>query len=347
VIIALDRRRNTHPSLQRIFALLWTGTAVFVLSASSASAAESLLPALQPANADLQAGRADDAVVKLNSFLKADPNSAPADNLLCRVEYSLQQFDQAAGHCEQAVKASPQDARDHLWLGRAIGERASRASAFSAFSLAKRTRQEFETSVSLDPHDAEALADLGEFYKDAPGIIGGGVDKAQDIAAKLMPIDPSRAHNLLGEIAEKNKDLSTAEQEFKSACTGRRAAAQWMELAAFYRRHERWSDLDSAIKNGQAAVAKDKHQVAALCDGASTLVRANRDLELAVKLYEGYLTSPDKTEDAPAFDILARLAKLRKHMGDAAGAERDKAAALALAHDYKPALEATKDEKGK
>jgi tetratricopeptide (TPR) repeat protein len=330
-----------------VFARLGIVAIFIVLPASRVWSAESLPTALQPAYADLQAGRADDAVAKLNSLLKADPNSAAANNLLCRVEYSLQQFDQAAGHCEQAVKASPNDARYHLWLGSAIGERASRASAFSAFSLAKRSRQEFETSVSLDPRDAEALADLGEFYKEAPGIVGGGIDKAQDMAAKLMPIDPSRAHNLLGEIAEKNKDLSTAEQEFKSACTGRRAAAQWMELANFYRSHERWSDLDSAIKSGQAAVAKDKHQMAALCDGASTLVRANRNLELAVKLYESYLASPDKTEDAPAFDILARLARLRKRMGDAAGAERDKAAALALAHDYEPALEATKDEKGK
>jgi hypothetical protein len=36
---------------------------------------------------------------------------------------------------------------------------------------------------------------------------------------------------------------------------------------------------------------------------------------------------------------LTRLAKLRMQVGDVAGAQRERAAALALAHDYKPALE--------
>ena len=300
---------------------------------------------LATANADLQAGKADEAAGLLNDALKADQKNAEAYNLLCRVEYTLQQFDQAAGHCEKAVNISPQDARYHLWLGRAIGERASRASFMSAFSLARKTRSEFETAVRLDPHDADALSDLGEFYGEAPGAVGGGIDKAEDIAKKLDAVDPSRAHYLRGEIAEKQKDLGTAEREFKAACTGSRAAIQWIELAGFYRHQERWSDMETAIQSGQAAEARDKHAVIALFNGASVLARANRQLDLAIKLYEGYLASPYKSEEAPAFDALAHLAKLHKQMGDQAAAERDRAAALALAHEYKPALNALQDAK--
>ena len=61
------------------------------LNASSVFAAGSLAAA----NADLQAGKADEAASLLNQALQASPNDAEANNLLCRVEYSMQHFDQA------------------------------------------------------------------------------------------------------------------------------------------------------------------------------------------------------------------------------------------------------------
>ena len=308
-----------------------------------ASAADSLAAA----NADLQAGKADEATKLLNEALSSNSNNAEANNLLCRVEYTLQEFNDAATHCEKAVSLSPGNARYHLWFGRALGEKASRASFMSAYSLAKHTRQEFETAARLDPHDADALGDLGEFYKEAPGAVGGGTDKALEVARQLDSVDPSRAHNLRGEIAEKEKDFAAAEKEFKDSTTGPRAAIQWMELASFYRRRERWSDMESAVKSGVAAAGHYKRGALALFNGASILARTGRQSDLAVKLFTEYIASPDKTEEAPAFDALVRLARLRKSMGDVAGAEQAKASALALASNYKPALEATSDQKNK
>jgi len=294
---------------------------------------------LAAANADLQAGKADEAISLLTAALRSDANNAEANNLLCRVEYSLQQFDAAAGHCEKAVNLSPQNSEFHLWLGRATGERASRANFMSAFGLARKTREEFESAVKLDARNADALSDLGEFYVEAPGAVGGGVDKAEGVAEKLSAIDPARGHQLRAEIAEQQKDLTTAEREFKAACSGNRAAIQWMELAGFYRRHQRWDEMTAAVKSGEAAAARDKKSAIALANGAGTLARANRQPQEAIRLYESYLASPDKIEDAPAFDVLTRLAKLKQQTGDAVGALHDKAAALALAHEYKPALE--------
>lgn len=316
-----------------------------VIATALAAPFGSAATSLATAQADLQSGKADEAALLLDEALKSDAKNAMANNLLCRVEYSVQKFNEAADHCQKAVDLDQQDARYHLWLGRAIGERASRASFMSAFSLAKKAREQFEIAVKLDPRDADALGDLGEFYKEAPGAVGGGMDKAEDIAKKLDSVDASRAHQLRAEMAEKQKDLGAAEREFKAACTGARAAMQWMELAGFYRRHERWAEMEAAVKSGEAAATHDRHSAVALFNGASTLARANRQPQEAIKLYERYLDSPDKTEEAPAFDVLARLAKLRKQTGDQTGAERDRAAALALAHDYKPAQEALQDTK--
>lgn len=290
---------------------------------------------IQP-NAALQAGQADKALSLISSL----PQNAEWHNINCRVQYTLEHWDAAASECQKAVSMDSQNSGFHLWLGRALGEKASRASFMSAYSLAKRTRSEFETAVKLDPRNAEALADLGEFYYSAPGIVGGGDDKARNIAAQLDQVDPARAHELLARIAEQNKDYSTAENEFKRAiAVSNQPAFQWMNLAAFYRRRARLDDMESAVEKGFRAEQHDKRAGVALFNGASSLIRGGRNFQLAAQMLEAYLSGPVLTEEAPAFVAYTRLAKLKAALGDKTAALEDRNRALALAHDYKPALD--------
>ncbi len=76
-----------------------------------------------------------------------------------------------------------------------------------------------EESVRLNPRNAEALTDLGEFYYSAPGVVGGGIDKATAVAARLQKVDAARGHEMVGRIAEQNKDYDGAEREYKQAIT--------------------------------------------------------------------------------------------------------------------------------
>jgi hypothetical protein len=54
-------------------------------------------------------------------------------------------------------------------------------------------------------------------------------------------------------------------------------------------------------------------------------------------MLEDYLGGSAKTEEAPAFVAHLWLAGLKEQLGDATAASRERAAALALAHEYKPA----------
>ncbi len=83
--------------------------------------------------------------------------------------------------------------------------------------MAKKVRTEFERAVELDPANWEARTDLAEFYLEAPGIVGGGKDKARAQAQALTPLNPAMAHWVMGRIAEKNKDDATAEREYRAA----------------------------------------------------------------------------------------------------------------------------------
>jgi tetratricopeptide (TPR) repeat protein len=311
--------------------------ALSLAAAFTAGAYPAPTPLFQ-ANAALQAGEADRALALLNPL--AQTGVAEAYNLKCRVELTLEQWDRAAGDCEQAVKLEGQSSDNHMWLARALGEKASRASFLSAYSLAKRVRAEFEESVRLNPRNAEALADLGEYYYSAPGVVGGGIDKAEGVAAQLDKINPVRAHELRGHIAAERKDYGSAERELKQAiASSAHPASQWITLARFYRQRERWAEMESAVRSGQSAAAQDRHSGAALCDGASLLIHTNRDPARAAKMLEDYLASSAKTEEAPAFVAHTWLARLKAQLGDTAAAGRERAAALALAREYKPAQE--------
>jgi tetratricopeptide (TPR) repeat protein len=290
---------------------------------------------LAEANAALQSGEADRAF----SLLSVMPASAEVHNLRCRVYFSMERWDEAASECDQAVRLDRGNDINHLWLGRALGERADNASFLSAFSLAKRARAEFEQAVSLNPMDGEALSDLGEFYTSAPAVVGGGVDKAQSLVAPLEKVDAARAHILLGRIAGARNDNGAVEREYKMAVTSsEHPAFSWMNLASFYRKHERWDDMEKAVESGYRAAEHDRKAGVALYNGASVLIKAKRNPALAKKMLEEYLASYPRTEEGPACEAYTRLARLNAQLGDKDGAWQARTEALKLAHDYKPAL---------
>jgi tetratricopeptide (TPR) repeat protein len=319
-------------------------TAVPLLAAClaeiAATPASAQIPAatLTQANAALQDGEADKALTLLTPLPDTGQGAAEAQNLLCRVRFTLAQWDPAAKACEQAVHLDGQNSNYHMWLGRALGEKAGHASFFSAYGLGKRVRAEFEEAARLDPHNGPALSDLGDFYNEAPGIVGGGSDKAASIANQLDKVDPARAAELRARIAEKNQDYETAERQFRQAISvSTHPASQWTVLASFFRRRQRWSDVDTAIQNCVSAAAHDKHSGVALYDGAGVLIESHRNPALAAKMLEDYLAGSSKTEEAPAFIAHIRLGRLKQQLGDAAGAQREFAAAAAMAHEYNPA----------
>jgi tetratricopeptide (TPR) repeat protein len=288
-------------------------------------------------NAALQAGEADKALALIAALPQGGSNIAQAKFLECRVRYALQQWNASASACGRAVELDGQNSNYHLWYGRALGGRASNASFLSAFSLGKQVHEQFETAVRLDPRNAEALSDLGSFDVDAPGIVGGGLDKAEQVAAQLDKLDPPRAHQLRAEIASIRKDYATAEKELKAAIAGSaHPAMQLTVLANFYRRRQQWDQMEAAVHSAQSAAAKDRTAGVALFDGAGVLYEARRDPALAVKMLQDYLGSSSKTDEAPAFVAYSRLAQLERQLGNNTEAQRDEAAGQALTHQYRP-----------
>lgn len=285
----------------------------------------------------LAAGRIDEVIASSQSQLKSSPNDAASYSLLCRAYFSVEDWDRSISTCEKAVSLAPDNSDYHLWLGRAYGEKADRANPFSGVSLAKKLRNQFETAVKLNPNNIEARADLAEFYIDAPGIIGGGIDKARGQANALMSIAPAKAHYVNGRIAEKNKDQGTAEKEYRAAIDASHGhAADWFNLGLYYRHAGNYDQMERALN--EAAKAPGNNEV--LVESAEVLVRSGRNFPQASELVKRYINSGTPVEKAPLFQAHYVLGSVLEKQGDKTGAAREYQAALTLASNFAPARQA-------
>jgi tetratricopeptide (TPR) repeat protein len=284
----------------------------------------------------LAAGRVDQAIQSLQRQIHGSP-SAQAYNLLCRSYFTLDDWDRGIPSCEKAVSLDPGNGSYHLWLGRIYGEKAERASLLTAVGMAKKVRAEFERAVALDPDSSEARTDLAEFYLEAPGIVGGGRDKARAQADLLAARNPSMAHWVKGRLAEKNKDTAAAEQEYRSAIAASNGGARaWLNLASFYRHTNRLDKMDQALHTMESAPL-DRPE--ALMDGATMLLRTGRDFPLATRLLRRYLASTTTVEEAPVFKAHYLLGELLEQQGDRQGSANEYRASLALASGFSKAQE--------
>src|SRR4030088_2826947 len=224
---------------------------LLLIAASTASFADS-------AKDMLAAGRIDEAIAELTSRLSSAPADAESSNLLCRAYYALGDWDRAESFCRKAVSTRPDNSRFHLWLGRVDGEKADRANFLAAAGLAGKVRGEFERAVQLDPKDLDARLDLAEFYLAAPGIVGGGEQKAREQAQAITTLNTARDGWVYARIAEHKKDAATAEREYHQYIDLSKGDAEaWLNLALFLRRQKRFDEMEQAIiKLSQSASHK-------------------------------------------------------------------------------------------
>ena len=279
----------------------------------------------------LSAGRVDEAISALNGRVSSSPSDAESFNLLCRAYYALEDWDRAESACKKAVSLDPNTSRYHRWLGRVYGEKANRANFLSAAGLAGKVRDEFQRAVDLDQADTNARIDLAEYFLEAPGIVGGGQDKARTQAKTIGTLDPAMEHWVYARIAEKNRDAATAEREYHQVISLSKGDAEaWLNMALFLRRQKRYDDMEQAIvKASQAAMLKPE----VLVDAAQTLFHAGRAFPFAIELLQRYLAS-GPVEEAPAFKAHYLLGTILEKQGDKTGAAREYRASLSLARNF-------------
>ncbi len=135
-------------------------------------------------------GKLNEAKTELESFLKSNKKDAEANFLMGRIYFDEDDFGKAADWFEKAAKYEKGNSKYHKWLGHSYGSRAQNAPTIKQPFLARNSRKNYELSVKLNPNDIDARQSLIEYYLQAPGFLGGGVDKAEKQAEEIEKLDP-------------------------------------------------------------------------------------------------------------------------------------------------------------
>jgi Flp pilus assembly protein TadD len=271
------------------------------------------MPLLADSPADLDQARKLYQLTDYDSSLKIlqdiQPKDGPVYELIGRNHYMQGEYKKATEVLEKAVAADPGNSGYELWLGRAFGRRAETASPFTAPASANRARQHFEKAVQLDPHNMDALSDLFEYYVQAPGFMGGGLDKAARVAGQMAALDASEGQWAQARLAEQKKEFGSAEVHLQRAAEmAPHQASRLIDLARFLARQGRYKESDQSFRNAEK-IAPNNPQL--LYARADTYIEQGRNLDAAGKLLQRYLQiqlSPDDPPRAAAEKLLKKAA---------------------------------------
>ena len=236
-------------------------------------------------------------------------NAAAADSLelLGQCYYMLGDFKRSTEALERAAAIAPTDSMIQTWLGRAWGMRAESAFPLAAMGHAGKSRDAFERALRLDPKNQEALGDLFDFYMEAPGIIGGGMDKAEGLLPKYAQYDPLGFHIAKARLAEKKQQYAAAEESFRKAVeTSPKTISLRFELAQFLARRGRYDESETVFRQAEeTAPGSPRHLIAR----ASAYIHGRRNGGQARELLHKYLASNLTPDDPPRWEAQKLLKK--------------------------------------
>lgn len=211
--------------------------------------------------------------------------------------FMLGDYKRATESFEKAVALSPRNSDYELWLGRAWGRRAETSGWLSAPSHASKARQCFERAVALDPRNREAKNDLFDFYLNAPGFLGGGVDKAEAIAKSIATERPPESEFEQAQVADRRKDHTAAEAHLRRAMElAPNEPGRVVDLARYLAKHGRFAESDKLFERAHA-MAPGLPRVAFA--EARVDIENRRNLERARELLQQYVGASLTPDDPP------------------------------------------------
>jgi Flp pilus assembly protein TadD len=235
------------------------------------------------------------------------PKDGPVFELIGRNHYMQGEYKKATEILEKAAAADPGNSEYELWLGRAFGRRAETASPFMSAGNANKARQHFERAVQLAPRNMDALSDLFEYYLEAPGFMGGGLDKAANVAGQMAAIDPADGQWAQARLAERRKEFDTAEHHFEMAARmAPQQASRLIDLAKFLAKQGRYRESDQSFSKAEK-IAPNNPQL--MYARAEAYIQQGRNRDAARKLLKRYLQAQLTPDDPPRAEAEKLLKK--------------------------------------
>ena len=265
---------------------------------------------------------------ELVAYVKANPRSTAGALWLGRAYFAEGAWAKAAESFERASELDPRSAPAQYYLGAAYGRQAMRASKLKQPFLAKKVQRAFERAVEIDPEYLDARLGLLDFYRMAPGFMGGGMDKARGQAAEIRKRDPLRGAYAFASIAlaEKRPDLAAKEYELAIA-SAPDSVGPYLALADLRGQQGRWDDAWPLLERYRARRPNDPRLPYFVGRFAASSGQRLDEGEAGLRSYLRQAPAPDAPSHAATH---WRLGQLREHRKDVEGARREYETAIRM-----------------
>lgn len=323
---------------------LFVATTVLFCAASLCGNEIAAQEAVVAARRAYDQGEYEKALNLLEHAAAAEPRNPEIQLLLAKSHYEMEQFDLAVKNAEHAVAIEPGNSQYHEWLGRTLGDKADHSSFLSALGTAKRARKEFETAVQLDERNFAAMQALIEYDCSAPGIAGGGEDKARVEIGRIAALDATEGHYALGNCRRQKKDFTTADAEFTKSLAGHPKSADLIyDIGDYAMRQDKLEQLEAVLDEGERVAPDDPR---GKFYRAVALVLRNKQGEEAESMLREYLKVAPVRNNYPKPGLAhVWLSRLNDNRGDRDAAQKELEIAVKLDPKSKYVREALK--KGK
>jgi tetratricopeptide (TPR) repeat protein len=276
--------------------------------------------------AQFDAEKLEQAKATLTPLAKA--GDADAMLYLGRIAIEQSDGDEAVNWLEQAIKKNDRRSTYHQWLGTAYSIKGMAANPLSRVSLVGSMRHAMERSIELDSSNVDARVILLQFYLQAPAMMGGGVDKAREQAAAIMPRNPYQGRLQNASIAENQKDSVTAERTFRELVTAfPDSSAPSVQFAIYYYNAKRYDDAFRVLED---RLRRSPNDGAALYQVGRVGAVSGTNLDRAQSALDRFLQTPHKRGTPSIAAAHWRVGMIHEAKGDRTAARAAYETALRL-----------------
>lgn len=276
----------------------------------------------------------DEAEKILKSVGEKATDYAAARYYLGRIAFDKKEYDDASDYFEEATEADPKGADYFNWLGNTYGTIARDANVLKQGMLAPKMKRAWEKAIELDTKNIDARTSLIQYYTQAPGFMGGSIEKAKEVAKQIVALNPAEGHRQLGNVYLSEKKPTEAEKEFIEAV---KINPDYVSLLAnFYTNQKQY---DKAFSLFEEAIKKNPEDYTSIYQVGKTSALSGQKLERGEECLKKYLTHTPAQNEPSHAGANMRLAQIKEKRGQKAEAKKLFATALKLDGSLKEAKE--------
>lgn len=237
--------------------------AIAMLLLSSVNLEAQTTSPLGEARAALKANDLAKASALLEPLTGADARDAAAFHTLSQVRLAQKKTQEAVALAEKATVLDATKAAHFSQLGIALGQRIVEVDFMQQAVMSGKLKKAMEKAVELDPNDVTGLIGLVRFHTNAPEIAGGSLEKAKELAGRILRLDPFLGEIELGNIAAQEENFAGALGHFETAAQLKPGQAGPQNLcggmlAKLGRKEEARARFEAALKINPASGAARK-----------------------------------------------------------------------------------------